>query len=76
MPAVLIAGERGSEKELLSRIIHRLSPRRSKSFVKVDCATTARQLLKRELFGSEKSSFGAISDKLGLLESANRERRS
>ena len=71
--AVLIAGERGSGKQLLARIIHRLSPRRSKSFVKVDCVTTTRELLERELLGFEKGAFkGAVSDKLGWLELANR----
>lgn len=70
---VLIAGERGSGKELLARIIHRLSPRKYKSFVKVDCVTTATELLDRELFGFEKGAFdGAISNKLGSLELADR----
>jgi formate hydrogenlyase transcriptional activator len=71
--AILIVGERGSGKELLARVIHRMSPRGNKSFVKVDCLTTAPELLERELFGLEKGTFeGAISDKIGGLEAADK----
>ena len=71
--AVLITGEIGSGKELLARVIHRASSRASKNFVKVDCITTSRELLERELFGFAKGAFdGATSDKAGWLELANR----
>jgi len=70
---ILIAGERGSGKELLARVIHRASPRRNRHFVKVDCGTTARALLDRELFGFEKGAFdGAISAKTSPLELADK----
>jgi formate hydrogenlyase transcriptional activator len=71
--AILIVGERGSGKELLARVIHHVSPRGNKSFVKVDCVTIAPELLERELFGFEKGAFdGAISDKIGGLEIADK----
>jgi formate hydrogenlyase transcriptional activator len=71
--AVLIAGERGSGKELFARVIHRASRRRKKSFVQVDCVTTARELLERELFGFEKGAFdGAVSNEIGGLEMADK----
>ncbi|HLM81702.1 MAG TPA: sigma 54-interacting transcriptional regulator [Terriglobales bacterium] len=70
--AVLIAGERGSGKELFARVIHHLSPRRNKSFVKVNCVTSC-ELLERELFGFEKEAFdGAISGQAGGLERADK----
>jgi DNA-binding NtrC family response regulator len=71
--AVLITGEIGSGKELLARVIHSESSRSNKNFVKVDCITTPRELLERELFGFAKGAFdGAVSDKTGWLELANR----
>ena len=71
--AILIAGERGSGKELFARVIHRASARRNKSFVNAHCVTTARELPERELFGFEKGAFdGAISGKTGQLELADK----
>ncbi|MGB7150989.1 MAG: sigma 54-interacting transcriptional regulator [Terriglobales bacterium] len=71
--AVLIVGERGSGKELFARAIHRMSPRRNNSFVQVNCLTTTRDQLERQLFGYEKGAFdGAISDKVGGLEMADK----
>jgi len=71
--AVLITGERGSGKTLLAGLIHRASPRKSKSFIQVDCFTTSRELIERELFGYAKGAFdGAASDKTGSFELANR----
>jgi DNA-binding NtrC family response regulator len=70
--AVLIAGERGSGKELFARIIHHASARRNNSFVKVNCVTTARGLLERKLFGFGKGAFDeTIYDKIGGLERAD-----
>jgi formate hydrogenlyase transcriptional activator len=65
--AVLITGELGSGKELFARVIHHLSARRNRSFVKVNCVTSC-ELLERELFGFEKGAFnGATSSETGGL---------
>ncbi len=70
---VLILGETGTGKELVSRAIHELSPRRKGSFVKVNCAAIPASLLESELFGHEKGSFtGAVAQKIGRFELAHR----
>jgi DNA-binding NtrC family response regulator len=66
---ILIQGDTGTGKELVAQAIHRLSRRKNKSFLKVDCATLSKELLESELFGHEKGAFtGATEQHIGRLE--------
>ncbi len=69
---VLIYGESGTGKELIARSIHYNSTRKNNRFVPVFCSVLPHNLFESELFGHIKGSFtGAVSNKTGLLETAN-----
>ena len=69
---VLIQGETGTGKEVLSRQLHALSARARKPFVKLNCAAVPSELIEAELFGYERGAFtGAFQKKAGLFELAD-----
>jgi len=68
---VHVFGESGTGKELVARLIHESGPRREGPFVPVNCGAIPTELMESELFGHKRGSFtGAISDKKGLIQSA------
>jgi DNA-binding NtrC family response regulator len=69
---VLLLGESGTGKELFARGLHHTSPRRSRSFVAINCPAIPDSLLESELFGHERGAFtGAVAAKPGKFELAD-----
>lgn len=69
---VLIQGETGVGKELIARLIHKMSPRCEHAFVPVNCSALAEGVMESELFGHEKGAFtGASGRRIGYFEMAN-----
>jgi DNA-binding NtrC family response regulator len=69
---VLIRGPSGSGKEIVANALHYHGRRRTKPFVKVNCAAFARDLVESELFGHERGAFtGAVAARVGQFEAAN-----
>ncbi len=69
---VLVRGENGTGKELVARAIHFNSPRKSGSFVAINCGAIPESLMESELFGHEKGAFtGAVERKIGKFQIAN-----
>jgi two-component system, NtrC family, response regulator HydG len=70
--SIILYGESGTGKEVIAKTIHRLSHRKDKPFVAMDCGTLSKELAGSELFGHVKGAFtGASSDKEGHFELAN-----
>lgn len=70
--SVLILGESGAGKEVFSKIIHQLSPRKNFPFIAVNCGAIPEGTIDSELFGHEKGAFtGAIEPRKGYFETAN-----
>ena len=69
---VLIQGESGTGKELVSKSLHKNSPRHDMPFIALNMADIPKELIESELFGHEKGAFtGAVEQRIGRFEQAN-----
>lgn len=69
---VLITGESGVGKEVISKIIHSLSPRKHNPFIAINCGAIPEGTINSELFGHEKGAFtGATGERKGYFETVN-----
>jgi len=70
--SVLIQGDSGTGKEVVARLLHQASPRRTEKFIAINCASIPENLLESELFGHERGAFtGAFKQTPGKFEMAN-----
>src|SRR5680860_149544 len=70
---ILLQGETGTGKGVLAKWLHAHGPRADETFVDLNCAGLSHEFLETELFGHKKGAFtGAVADKTGLLEVAQR----
>ncbi|MEW6116799.1 MAG: sigma-54 dependent transcriptional regulator [Nitrospirota bacterium] len=70
--SVLVCGETGTGKELISRMLHYSSARRDHPFIAVNCAAIPKELIESELFGCERGAFtGAVARRIGKFEEAS-----
>jgi len=70
---VLVEGETGSGKEVVARLLHRLSPRRGRPFAPISCSALPDSVIESELFGHEVGAFpGAVRKRVGRIEAADR----
>lgn len=70
--SIILYGESGTGKEVIAKTIHKMSSRKDKPFVAMDCGTLSKELSGSELFGHVKGAFtGALTDKEGHFELAN-----
>jgi transcriptional regulator with GAF, ATPase, and Fis domain len=71
--SVLVLGETGTGKEMVAKELHSSSERKDRPFISINCGAIPENLLESELFGHKKGSFtGAVSDKVGKFEAANK----
>jgi transcriptional regulator with PAS, ATPase and Fis domain len=69
---VLISGESGVGKDVFSKVIHSLSPRKHNPFIAINCGAIPEGTINSELFGHEKGSFtGALGDRKGYFETVH-----
>jgi two-component system NtrC family response regulator len=69
---ILLVGETGTGKEMLARVVHKLSSRRGKPFIAVNCGAMPPSLIESQLFGHERGAFtGAVSSRKGCFEEAS-----
>ena len=71
-PIILLTGESGVGKDVLSRYTHKISKRKDKKYIAVNCTALPSEIVESELFGYEKGAFtGANARKIGIFEAAN-----